>query len=298
MLKIKLIINFTAGRVQNNLLNIKKLVKKLNENQILAEIVSTTSDNADREMVLTDLATKDAVIICGGDGTLNKIITYMIESDICKPILFIPGGTANVFYLEKNLSSNIDTAINTLLTGKKVKTDIGFVEHSAGLNYFLLMVGIGLDSKSVNEVDLNIKNLLGKTSYLFSGVKNFMTYKSKQIEVEFVDKKILDVHTVIISNSRLYGGNIELFPEADMHDGLLDMCIFTADNNVTLLRNIVNIQYGKHEEQEFVTYSQIKSATIKTAQNIKMPFQIDGECVGHLPIKVGILKEKIEFILP
>jgi diacylglycerol kinase (ATP) len=298
MLKIKLIINFSAGKIQNNLLSIKKLINKLNSNKILAEIISTTSDESDKDMILSDLETKDAVIVCGGDGTLNKVITYMIKSDICKPILFIPGGTANVFYLEKNLSSNIDKAIHTLLTGKKIKTDIGFVEHEAGMNYFLLMVGIGIDSNAVKEVDVTIKNLLGKTSYLFAGVKNFITYKPKQIELEFNDKKIRDVHTVIISNSRLYGGNIELFPEADMHDGLLDMCVFNAENNVVLFKNIVNIQYGKHINQPDVEYNKIKSAIIKSTNNIKMPFQIDGEFVGYLPIKVGILQEKIEFILP
>ena len=298
MLKIKLVINPKAGKVRNNFLNINKLIYKLSTEDVLTEVIYTSKDKKDRDMFLHDLSLRDAIIVCGGDGTLNRVITYMIEADVYKPILFMPGGTANIFYLEKKLSSSIPRTVDLLLTGKRVATDIGFVEHDEGINYFLLMVGIGLDAKAVHEADPNVKKLIGKASYLFSGVKNFITYKGKQIEVESDKGLIKDIHSVIISNSRLYGGNIELFPEANMHDGLLDMCVFHPENNVALLRSLVDIQSGWHKISSDVKYKKIKEAYISSSFGAKIPFQLDGESMGYLPISVGILKEKIEFILP
>jgi diacylglycerol kinase (ATP) len=286
-----------AGKIQNDTIDIKTLLKKFSDHRILAEIIFTKKTGLDKEIFLHNIEQKDAVIVCGGDGTLNKIISYMIKSDIKKPILFIPGGTANVFHFEKNLSSNIDKIIKTLKSWNIVPTDIGFVEHSFGINYFLLMLGVGFDSNSVSEVDINIKKLLGKATYLFSGIKNIITYKPKQLLLKLENGDIIDnVHTVIISNGRFYGGNIELFPNANMHDGILDMYVFNAENNVILLKNLIDIQYGNIDTD--IKYMQVKNIEIFSKNDKNMPFQIDGECIGNLPIKVGILQQKIDFILP
>ncbi|MFC1485028.1 diacylglycerol/lipid kinase family protein [bacterium] len=298
MLSVKLIVNPNAGKIRNHFVSLNKLTQKLNRKSILPEIIYTTPDMSDENRIMHNLLHRDAVIVCGGDGTLNKVITYMIKNNIYKPILLIPGGTANVFYLEKNLTSDLDQSIHTLLNGKKTPTDIGVVQHKKGINYFLLMVGIGLDAKAINEVDPNVKRLLGKSTYLFSGVKNFITYKPKQIHIQYGEKDLKHIHTVIISNSRLYGGNIDLFPEANMHDGLLDLCAFVPENNVALLRSLVDIQFGRHIESPDLVYDKLEEAYIQSEENKKIPFQLDGEAIGNLPIKVSILKHRIDFILP
>ncbi|MCP4482697.1 MAG: YegS/Rv2252/BmrU family lipid kinase [bacterium] len=296
MLSIKLIINPNAGSVRNNFLFLNKLIRKLSQNSILTEVIYTSADKSERNMILEKLETCDAFIVFGGDGTINRVVTYLINAGIRKPILVIPGGTANVFALEKKLTTKIDKIIELLKGRKSVATDIGFVEHKSGINYFLLMVGIGLDAQAINEVDGNIKKLFGKATYLFSGVKNFMTYKPKQILVETATKTIKDIYTVVISNSRLYGGNIELFPEADMHDGLLDMCAFHPKNSLEFLKTLADIQSGKHRNSSDVYFNKIETADISPVHD-NIPFHIDGESIGFLPITVGVLKGKVDFIL-
>ncbi|MDR0676849.1 MAG: YegS/Rv2252/BmrU family lipid kinase [Elusimicrobiota bacterium] len=297
MLSIKFIINPVAGKIQSDTIDIKSLLKKMSDNNILAEIIFTKKYGIDKEMLFSNIENKDAIVICGGDGTLNNVITYMINYSIRKPILFIPGGTVNVFHFEKKLSSNADKIIKNLITWNVISTDIGYVKHNGGINYFLLMLGVGFDSNSVHEADLTLKKLLGKATYLFSGIKNIITYKPKQLILKLENGKIIEnVHSVIISNGRFYGGNMEFFPNANMHDGILDMYIFNAGNNMMLLKNVIDVQFGNINAK--IKYKQIRSIEIFSKINKDMPFQVDGECVGKLPIKVGILPKKMDFILP
>ncbi len=298
MLPVKLVINPAAGKVSTDTFDIKRLLWLLSENSFTPEIVYTKPDHSEREQVLYQLEQKYAIIVVGGDGTLNKIATYMLENNVKVPILLIPGGTANVFYLEKKLTKNLDKAVNILINGKIDACDVGFVEHKKGKNYFLLMIGIGLDAIAVKEIDANVKKILGKATYLFSGVKNLLTFKPRQLDLQYDDKKIENVHSVIISNGRLYGGNIKLFPLARMNDGFLDMCVFTAENNVTLLKDLASLQYSRKLKNDGVIYQKIKTASIQSNSQNKIVFQVDGEAAGYLPIKVGIMPKSLNFFVP
>ena len=296
MLRIKFVINNVAGKIQNGTININSMIKAFSDHKILSEIMFTKKTNLDKDLFLYNLDQKDAIVVCGGDGTLNKIITYMINNNIDLPFLFIPGGTANVFNFEKHLTTNINKIIRVLRTFNYEMLDIGYIKHQAKTNYFLMMLGIGFDSKSVNDTDINIKKILGKTSYIVSGLKNIITYKSKQLDIIFENGEFLEgLHSIIVTNGRFYGGNIELFPNAKMDDGLLDVYAFRASNNIILLKDIIDISYGKINKN--IQYFKVKNIKI-ISKNSDMPFQIDGECLGNLPVEVGVLHKKLKFILP
>lgn len=285
-----------AGKVQSSTININSMIKKFSDHKILPEVIFTKKTDLDKDIFLKNIDEKDAIVVCGGDGTLNKIVTYVIDNNINKPLLFIPGGTANVFNFENHLTTNINKIIKTLRTLNYTSLDIGYIKHQSKTNYFLMMLGIGFDSQSVNDTDINIKKIFGKTSYLFSGLKNIITYKSKQLNIILENDTILhDIHSIIITNGRFYGGNIKLFPEAKMNDGFLDVYAFSSPNNIILLKDIIDIAYGNINKN--IKYFKIKNIKI-TSKNNNMPFQIDGECLGKLPAEVGVLHKRLKFILP
>ena len=101
---------------------------------------------------------------------------------------------------------------------------------------------------------------------------------------------------VLIGNGRLYGGDFRIFPTADLHDGLLDVCVFPRVTWLTLaycgpyllLRG--TLPPGVAVSFRARSFS-LTSATLA-------PLEIDGELVGHLPATFSVAPSGLRVIVP
>lgn len=183
-----------AGKSEGILNRVEALLIK---NQIDFEL-HKTSVSGD-EIMLVEKATSlgyRKILCIGGDGTIQKIVAgIQIQKNIPKEnILFglVPLGTGNDWAKSKGISLKISESIPFLNSGKIKTQDVGLANIKANekeiKRYFITYSGVGFDSFMLKKI--HGYKWLGKFSYLFCALMNFMNYKNIEVEIETDEAKI------------------------------------------------------------------------------------------------------------
>jgi diacylglycerol kinase (ATP) len=181
----------------------------------------------------------EVVVAAGGDGTVNEVLNGIGDA----PNGFerarlgvLPLGTVNVFARELALPSKLALAWKVILDGRETRIDLPSVDCAVNgarrQLFFAQLAGAGLDARAIELVQWELKKKIGPLAYVLAGLKALLGVPSK-ITVS------TDTHEafgglVLIGNGRLYGGAFRIFPDADLRDGLLDLCVFPRVNWLTL----------------------------------------------------------------
>ena len=70
-------------------------------------------------------AQADLVVCAGGDGTLNEVLTGLIEAGCQTPVGYIPCGSTNDFASSLHLSRDIPEAARDIMDGHVELLDVG-----------------------------------------------------------------------------------------------------------------------------------------------------------------------------
>ena len=211
--------NPLAGRVPLNQNVIDSVVNRLR--QIGYETSVQEVNGNDYACQPESLKTYDLLIISGGDGTWHDMLPRVVEASI--PMAILPTGTANVFARELGIPKRLEDAVGVVQSGQKKRLRLG----SADGRLFHLMAGIGIDGYIISKVSPASKKLLGVIAFWLAGLSRFWSYPLKRFEVEIEDETF-DATFAVISNCRLYGGNLQITPQASVFDDTLDVCLFRS----------------------------------------------------------------------
>jgi len=291
-MKLKIIANPTAGRFKNSRY-IQKLRKYLRNRGVSNHIVFTR-----RPGDAVEAANKimhehyDAVVVCGGDGTLREAVAGMIGSDI--PIGIIPMGTGNVVATDLGIPKDPFKACDLIIKGKTREIDVG----KSGDTYFLVAAGAGYDSEVVAQVDLQIKSKVGRLAYIFSAFKLLMKYKPIRFRIEsdiFTGK--MRAIAVVIANSAHYGGYFKLKKEARIDDGLLDVIIIKGRNWYDIIRIFILVLFkSKLSSYDIFTFC-TKKISLATEEG-EVVFHNDSDVTGKLPQTFEVVEKGVSIFVP
>ena len=118
MKSIRLVYNKSAG--QNKSSNIvSDVIGRFSETGYEVTAFRASSKNSAEQFIKDTPKDTYAVVVLGGDGTLNKVVNFMMKYDIRVPIGIIPAGTSNDFANHLGLLQDLDGAIEKILKGKK-----------------------------------------------------------------------------------------------------------------------------------------------------------------------------------
>ncbi len=104
----------------------------------------------------------------------------------------------------------------------------------------------------------------------------------------------LEGELVLIGNGKLYGGNFAVLPQADLNDGLLDVCVLPRTNFGTLLRCAPGLLLRLRLPEKMV--KRFRTTSFELSSKTTASFQLDGEGIGHLPAKFSVAPEKLRVI--
>lgn len=228
------------------------------------------------------------VWIIGGDGTLNYFINQY--PDIQIPLSIFKGGTGNDFHGLVYGSINLEEQIEKVLRGTLYKIDAGICNEKLFLNG----VGIGFDGAIVEDLVSQQKSK-GKSSYLFSILKNILGYKEKNCLIKFDEQTISqDCFMINVANGKAYGGGFKVAPIANIDDGMLDLNIIGKIKPYKRLYYIPVIKKGEHLKLSFVQYHQTNKVEIKSP--FLLPAHIDGEYFTANEFVVKCLPKRFSFL--
>ena len=110
----------------------------------------------------------EKIVVCGGDGTLNEVITGMMSAKLDCTLGYIPAGTLNEWSTGLQISKNIPTAAKDVINGVPVRLDIG----KFGDKHFCYTASFGAFTEASYSAPQDVKNVLGQAAYFFEGVKS------------------------------------------------------------------------------------------------------------------------------
>lgn len=168
------------------------------------------------------------VIAGGGDGTLRDIAEAMGRAGTQASLVLLPLGTANDFAKAAGIPLEPERAL-ALLDRPAQPIDLGKV----GDQWFLNMATGGFGSQVTANTSEDLKKVLGGAAYLFTGLTRFSELQAASVELIGPDFHWQgDLLALGIGNGRQAGGGHELCPEALVDDGLLDVGVLPAPQDV------------------------------------------------------------------
>lgn len=230
----------------------------------------------------------DTIIAAGGDGTINEVVNGLDGAPVNLGIL--PMGTINVFAMELGIPFDLAKAWQVIRAGKVRAIDLASVND----HRFVQLSGIGLDAQIVARTAWESKKALGPLSYLLTATQ-VVAEKPPRLRVTW-DSHSVEGSFVLVGNGRFYGGPFQIFTEAALDDGLLDVCVFQQMNYIALMRYFRGVLFGVHTKFTDVKYFKARSLRVESDETV--PVEVDGELHGQLPCEFKVARRKLRVIVP
>jgi YegS/Rv2252/BmrU family lipid kinase len=229
-------------------------------------------------------------IVAGGDGTMNEAINGISRPET--KIGYIPGGTSNVIRFELGISKDIYEAGRTALWGKPKKVRPGI----ANGRKFLLMTGVGIDADIVQAVSGKLKSFLGKAEYVRTGLMRIVQSSLPPIRVKVEGESIGDFSWVVVSRSSYYAGRLRMVREATLDLEELVAYLYKKGGPLPYLKYSIKTLIGIPFNERDVVKARAGSLSLESSGPV--PFQVDGDYAGILPLDVGLSDDVIEINTP
>lgn len=241
----------------------------------------------------------DIIAAAGGDGTVNEVLNGIGDAKAFDRARLgvLPLGTMNVFARELKIPLKIERAWEVLTRKRETIVDLPQVEFSQNgkdvKQYFVQLAGAGLDARAIELVDWTTKKKIGPLAYVLAGLK---ALREKKPQVKAVENSTTayEGELVLIGNGKFYGGPFDIFPGADLKDGLLDVCVVPRADWPTLFGCAPSFITRQRLAEKLVR--RFQTASFELSCDTKAAFELDGEGIGHLPAKFSMTPEKLRVV--
>ncbi|MFC9771457.1 MULTISPECIES: diacylglycerol/lipid kinase family protein [unclassified Pseudarthrobacter] len=224
----------------------------------------------------------DIVIAAGGDGTVRCVAEVLAGGDV--PMGLLPLGTGNL--LARNLGMDVtdyDGAMAGALSGTERKIDVVRAKRNDPdkEQIFLVMAGVGYDATIMADTNEDLKGKVGWLAYVDAGIRN-LPGKPVKATVVIDGETVLHrgVRSVMVGNCGKVQGGLEIFPDAKVDDGLLDIAVLAPHHGKLGWLSVLAGIIGKGRNRDTaVEYFQGKAVeiTLEHADN----YQLDGDHEGE-----------------
>ena len=286
MKKAMLIINPTSGG-EKALDYKEKLENKANE---YFEYVETKiTEKAKDATTFAEEASKEnyeAVIVFGGDGTVNEVISGIAEKDYIPKLGIIPGGTGNLITKLLEISQDIDEAIDQLDFNKTNTIDIG----KANKSYFGYIFSVGSLPEAIHNVEIEDKTKYGVLAYAINTIKSVIKDEVFNIKIETENGSYEGEASQVLVLLSNYYADKKIFE--DNKDGYANILILKNASIISKLSLIPDLLKGDIVENDNIEYIKAKDITISS--DAKLESDIDGDRSDDLPVKITVLGNHIE----
>ena len=234
------------------------------------------------------------IYACGGDGTLNEVVTGAAGHDNAAVTVF-SGGSGNDFvkifdepkaFFDLNRLMDVDEATFDLI---RCNDDLALNICSVGLD-----ARIGTDVSNYKRIPL----LHGFRAYAASTVVNVVKGIAEHYVVEVNGEAVDGEMTFIcVCNGRFYGGGFNPVPEADPTDGMLDVLLVKKVSRAQVPLIIGKYKDGRYKElPDIARY--IKTDSIRILCDKPSAISLDGEMRTAKVVDMSVAKQKIRFFYP
>ncbi|MDE7203022.1 MAG: YegS/Rv2252/BmrU family lipid kinase [Lachnospiraceae bacterium] len=295
MRKALFILNPHSGKglIKNHLLEIVDILVK----DGYEVTVYPTQGRGDASRIMCERKKSYELVVCsGGDGTLDEIVTGMMQSGFKTTIGYIPAGSTNDFANSLKIPSTMKKAAEVVVGGTVFSCDVGRFNEDV----FVYIAAFGLFTEVSYGTPQEMKNMLGHMAYILEGVKHLQNIKSYHLKVTSVSEngetKVIEDDFIygMVTNSYSVGGFKSIAGNVfkgriALNDGLFEVTLIKMPKNPMELNSILAALAIQNIDTEYM-YS-FKSGKLVIESENEIAWTLDGE-FGGAHKKVTLINEK------
>lgn len=233
----------------------------------------------------------NAVIVGGGDGTLNAAAPGVMQTGL--PLGILPLGTANDFARTLAIPTSLEQAVNIIADGHLRAVDLGEVNR----HLFLNVSSIGFSAELARNLTAESKKRWGVGGYALAALR--LLRQSRPFSATLVHQgQRVPIKTVQVSvgNGRFYGGGMTVEQRAAPDDGLLDVYSLELQHSWQLIALLPFLRRGTHGRWRNVRTFSTTELIIET----RRPHYInaDGEVIGQTPAHFRLIASAMQVYAP
>jgi YegS/Rv2252/BmrU family lipid kinase len=241
-----------------------------------------TMNKEDTEILIKENFNKyDVFVAAGGDGTVHTVASELVGSD--KIFGVLPLGSGNGFAKEFGFKMNVRSLLSDINKAESMNIDVIEINDKLCLN----VAGIGLDSFVAHSFN-NLK-LRGFLPYVWLTFKTFLRLRPFHVNIKCDGEEIISekLFVLTIANTRQFGNNAFIAPEAKPNDGIIDIVLIKPFPKILGSLFIIRLFTKRINKSKYVRHIKTdKEIIIETSET---RFHIDGEPVdisGKVVIRI------------
>ena len=293
MKRVLFIYNPNAGKglVKNKLSDILDIIAKAGYEIV---VYPTQSYKDGYRKVATFTGDYDRVICCGGDGTLDEVVTGMMERTDRIPIGYIPAGTTNDFANSLHIPKNMLEAAQTDVNGRIFPCDIGKFNEDV----FVYIAAFGMFTDVSYETKQEMKNILGHLAYVLEGITRLFDIPSHHMKVICDEQTIEDDFIFgMVTNSKSVGGFKSIVGKnVVFDDGEFEVTLIKTPSNPIALQELISaLLIGQVNTKHMYSF---KAGHVKFESAEEIAWTLDGEYGGqHDEVEVTDCRQALEIMV-
>ncbi len=221
-----------------------------------------------------NLDNHDVFIAAGGDGTVHTVAARLVGGE--KILGVLPLGSGNGFAKEFGFNLNLRSLLTDIRKADSVNIDVIEVNEKLCLN----VAGIGLDSFVAHS--FHTLKLRGFVPYVWLTLKTFLRLRPFDVTITLDNEKPFSekLYVLTIANTRQFGNNAFIAPEAKPNDGIIDLVLIKPFPKILGPLFIIRLFTKRINRSKYVVH--IKTDREITIETDETRFHIDGE-----PLKIS-----------
>ena len=240
------------------------------------EMIKCDMTAIDYNEVISSMEDGDYIVICGGDGTLNRFANTVDCEDLKHDVLYYAAGTGNDF--ANDLGKKRGDAPYSI---KKYLVNLPTVTINGKTTKFINGIGFGIDGYCCEEGDRLRAAGASEINYTSIAIKGlFGKFKPTggTFIVDGVEHKYKKIWIAPTMHGRYYGGGIMPCPDQRREHDVLSVLVFYGTGRLKTLTIFPTLFQGTHaQRKKNVAIFSGKQITVKFAQ--PRTLQIDGETI-------------------
>lgn len=201
----------------------------------------------------------ERLLVAGGDGTMHHALQGLARTGEASCALgVIPVGTGNDLAGTLKIPPDVGAAVQRGLTGELRPIDLIRVGETYSVSY----LGVGFDSEAT-ELANQVKILKGPLIYTYSVMHTLATFVPPSMRIVH-DEGVFEgrVMFTTLANLPRFGGGMQIAPQADIDDGMLDLVIVKEISRRALLAVFPKVYAGRHVGHPAVLFHRTRRVEI------------------------------------
>lgn len=230
-------------------------------------------------------------VVLSGDGLVGAVAAALSRVPGAT-MGVLPGGRGNDFARVVGIPRDAVEACDTIASGEVRAFDLGEVNGVP----FIGIASLGFDSDA-NRMANEAPRWLGAGAYAYAALRALASWKHARFTVDVDgDRRSFSGWSVVAANSKAYGGGMFIAPNADLHDGQIDVILTTEGSRLEFVRTLPKVFKGTHVAEDAV--HELRGRTVRISADRPFTVYADGDPIAELPVTVRTLPAAIRILVP